>query len=224
MRSNTSGTVSLALVLVAAASLVSMISTLKIDSIVHGDLYRFGLEFSYRWAIPYWTMTTVVFAMGWFNIITAIAFQFYVLIYGRKEAFRTEAPIIIEPQPQPVKEEVTEVEAKPTEKAEEYKETETKPIEEAKEKPEETQTVVEATSSLEQSETTEAEKTQAEEPKEQAPQTPEESKTETTKTTTTPQEEEIEQEKEEKREETPILVGIPEEESETTTSDTPQQV
>lgn len=161
MKPNTGSIVSLVLVLTAASSLVSMISLLKIDGIVHGDLYRYGLQFSYQWAVPYWTMTTIVFTMGWFNIITAVAFEFYVLIYGRKEALRAE--ISKEPQPQPTKEEIIEPTTKPTEEVEESKEQATKPVEEEVEKkPEEAQTVVEATPQPEQSERVEAE--EAEEP------------------------------------------------------------
>jgi hypothetical protein len=93
------GIVSLVLVLMAASSLVSMFSVLRIDSIVRGDLYRFGLEFSYQWALPYWTMTTIIFAVGWFNIIISFAFQFYVLLYSRKEDIAQEAPRQLEPTP-----------------------------------------------------------------------------------------------------------------------------
>jgi hypothetical protein len=98
MKSNI-GIVSLVLVLMAASSLVSMFSVLRIDSIIHGDLYRFGLEFSYQWALPYWTMTTIIFAVGWFNIILSFAFQFYVLLYSRKETTVQETPKILEPTP-----------------------------------------------------------------------------------------------------------------------------
>jgi hypothetical protein len=83
----------------AASSLVSMFSVLRIDSIVRGDLYRFGLEFSYQWALPYWTMTTIIFAVGWFNIILSFAFQFYVLLYRRKETIAQETPKQLEPTP-----------------------------------------------------------------------------------------------------------------------------
>ena len=81
MKSNVSGISALVLVLVAFSSLVSMIALTRIDNIVNREL-----EFSYGWAMPYWTMTTIVFAMGWFNIIIAIAFQFYVLLFGRRVA------------------------------------------------------------------------------------------------------------------------------------------
>jgi len=179
MKSNTS-TVSLVLVLMAASSLISMISTLKIDGIVHGDLYRYGLQFSYEWAMPYWTMATIVFGMGWFNIIAAIAFQFYVLIYGRKEALKPET--LEEYTPQPTKEEIVEIETKPTEIVEEYEKQATKPVEEAEEKPEETQPVVEDTSQPEQTETIEAGESEGKE--EQEAKTAEESKTETEETPT----------------------------------------
>jgi len=86
MKSNVSGITAIVLVLVAFSSLVSMIALTRIDNIVHQDLYRYDLKFSYGWAMPYWTMTTLIFAMGWFNIIIAIAFQFYVLLYGRRAA------------------------------------------------------------------------------------------------------------------------------------------
>jgi hypothetical protein len=92
MRSNVSGITSLVLILVAFSSLVSMIALTRIDSIVHRDLYNYNLRFSYSWAIPYWTMITLVFAMGWFNIIIAVAFQFYVLLYGRRRGEEAAAP------------------------------------------------------------------------------------------------------------------------------------
>jgi len=55
-------------------------------SIIHQDLYRYNLRFSYEWAMPYWNMAILVFATGWFNIIIAMAFQFYLLRYRRREA------------------------------------------------------------------------------------------------------------------------------------------
>ncbi len=89
MKSNLGGLTSLVLVIVASSSLISMIALTRVDSIVHTDLYRYGLNFSYEWAMPYWTMTTFAFAMGWVNIFMVIALQFYVLAYGRG---KVEAP------------------------------------------------------------------------------------------------------------------------------------
>jgi len=215
MKPHITGAVSLVLVLTTFSSLVSMISILRIDQMVHGDLYAYGLRFSYQWAVPYWTMTTIVFGLGWFNIITAMAFQFYVLIYGRREALIPE--LSEEPQPQPTKEEIIEmIEKKPAEKVEESKEQAVEqvaakpaeePAEKAEKEPEETQTVAEDTSQREQSEKIQTE--EVEEQKEQESKPAEESKTET-KETSTPATE-TEQETREKSEETPTPVEVSEE-------------
>jgi cell division protein FtsN len=212
--------VSFLLLLMAASSLVSMISTLKIDHIVHGDLYNYGLQFSYQWAMPYWTMTAIVFAMGWFNIIIAIAFQFYVLIYGRKEVLKPEATK--EPQLQPTREEIIKVETKPAEKVEESREQATEPAEKVEKKPEENQPLVEATPQSEQTETIQTEEAEGQKGQESKPA--EESKIETKETSTTATETEQKQQTSEKSEETPIFVGVPEETPQTATEDTPQQV
>jgi len=226
MKSDAASVVSLALVLTSVSSLVSMISVLKIDGIIHGDLYRYGLQFSYQWAIPYWTMTSIVFAMGWFNIIASVAFQFYVLIYGRKEIPKLE--ISREPELQPTKEEIVGmIEIKSTEKVEESKEQATEPAEKVDTKLEEPQTVVEDTSQREQSETTQT--VEVEGQKEQESKPTEESEvveTQETPTETPPTAAETEtgQETPEKSEEEPILVGVPEDEPQTATEETPQEV
>lgn len=85
MKSVASKEVSLVLIVMAAASLFSMIGLLQIDKIVHGDLYNYGLHFSYKWAIPYWTIADIIFGMGWLNIISAVAFQVYILTARREE-------------------------------------------------------------------------------------------------------------------------------------------
>jgi hypothetical protein len=73
------------LLLMAAASLISMIAAFIANNIVNGDLYSYGLQFSYNWAIPYWNLIGVVFAMAWLNIIVAIGFQVYRVKTIRKE-------------------------------------------------------------------------------------------------------------------------------------------
>ncbi len=84
MKSKVSGVYSLILVLVAFSSLVTMFALTRIDNMIKQDLYSYGLRFSYAWAMPYWTLTSLVFVMGWINIIMACTFQFYVFLYGRK--------------------------------------------------------------------------------------------------------------------------------------------
>lgn len=73
------------LLLMAAASLISMLAAFGLEGIISNDLSRYGLEFSYGWAIPYWNTIGVIFAMAWLNIIAAIAFQTYRIITIRKE-------------------------------------------------------------------------------------------------------------------------------------------
>jgi hypothetical protein len=67
----------LVLVIMAAASLISMIAAISLERIVSHDLYSYGLQFSYRWAIPYWNTIGTVFVMAWLNIGAAVAFQVY---------------------------------------------------------------------------------------------------------------------------------------------------
>jgi hypothetical protein len=67
----------LVLVVMATASLISMIAAYSVTMIVNGDLYSYGLHFNYGWSIPYENAIGIVFAMAWVNIIVAIAFQVY---------------------------------------------------------------------------------------------------------------------------------------------------
>jgi hypothetical protein len=52
------------------------VSLLQIDNIVHGQLYNYGLQFSNRWALPYWTflgMSTIFLAcIVYLNILSII--------------------------------------------------------------------------------------------------------------------------------------------------------
>jgi hypothetical protein len=73
------------LVIMAAASCISMITVLGLDSIVSQQLPSYGLEFNYGWAIPYWNTISLVFVMAWINIIAAIAFQVYRIRTIRKD-------------------------------------------------------------------------------------------------------------------------------------------
>jgi hypothetical protein len=76
----------LLLILVAASSLFVMLSLNHINYIVHGELYNFGLEFSYRWAMPYWIFSGIVFSFCWVNIALAIALTFYLLKKSRDKS------------------------------------------------------------------------------------------------------------------------------------------
>lgn len=45
------------------AGVIALFLLFRVDLIVHGTLYRYGLVFSYNWANPYWTYTKVVYAL-----------------------------------------------------------------------------------------------------------------------------------------------------------------
>jgi uncharacterized membrane protein len=73
------------LLIMAAASLISMVAALSLNGIISNDLTSYGLRFSYGWAIPYWNTIGTVIAMAWVNIIVAIVFQVYRIRTVRKE-------------------------------------------------------------------------------------------------------------------------------------------
>jgi hypothetical protein len=100
--------ISVILILMAGASLVSMLATLRIDSIVHHDLYSYGLQFSTQWAIPYWTMAAIVFSMGWFTILTSIAFELHLVMHRLHMSSKHEAPIT---QQEPTQQEIPRIDA-----------------------------------------------------------------------------------------------------------------
>ena len=209
MKSSGLSAVTLVPLVMAAFSLFSMIGMFQIDRIVHHDLYTYNLQFSVQWAKPYWDLTAFIFAMGWFNIILALAFQLYVVTYGRREEkqFATE-----------VNKEILNLETNPTEKVEEQgKQASTPPETQEKEQKETPAPVTEAETSEKKEEPqqvlnvdqTGQEQATPEQPvpvKEPKEQEPEPSKSpETEQKDTTP-------ETEEKKEETPIIIGVTEEE------------
>jgi hypothetical protein len=73
------------LLVMATAALISMIAAYLSCNIVNSELYSYGLNFNYSWAIPYWNAIATVFAMSWVSIIAAIAFQIYRIITIRKD-------------------------------------------------------------------------------------------------------------------------------------------
>lgn len=83
-------TMSAVLILMATASLFTMLSLSQINYIVHGDLYDYGLQFSYRWAMPYWVLSGIVFGLSWVNITTSIIVTLYIFKKRRKQTLDSE--------------------------------------------------------------------------------------------------------------------------------------
>jgi hypothetical protein len=55
------GLITSIIVLIAAISVAYLLTI--IDSVVHNQLYQFGLKFSYEWANPYWTVLRISLAL-----------------------------------------------------------------------------------------------------------------------------------------------------------------
>lgn len=120
MRTHIDNNISLILILMAGASLVSMLATLSVDHIVNHDLYNYGLQFSTQWAVPYWTTVAVVFSMGWFIILTSIAFELHLVMQRLHRPSEPEVPIT-QPitQQEPIQNETPRMEVEPSKKLEE---------------------------------------------------------------------------------------------------------
>jgi hypothetical protein len=116
MRIQIGNKVSIILVLMAAASLVSMLATLNIDHIINHDLYNYGLQFNTNWAVPYWTMAAIVFSMGWLIITTSIAYELDLVVRKLHKHPEPEAPLVNEER---VQNEILNIEAKPSDKPQE---------------------------------------------------------------------------------------------------------
>lgn len=71
--------VALAMIIMAVSSLLIMVSLTQIDQIVHGDLYNFGLEFSNRWAMPYWINSGVIISLSLSNVVAAILLSYHLV-------------------------------------------------------------------------------------------------------------------------------------------------
>lgn len=65
------------MIIVALVSLLILVGQNQLDRIINGDLYSFGLRFSYLWATPYWLYSALVIGFSWFNIIASIAITYH---------------------------------------------------------------------------------------------------------------------------------------------------
>jgi hypothetical protein len=81
-----SSALSAVLIALAACSLFTMLSLNQMNYIVQGDLYNYGLQFSYRWAMPYWVFSGIVFGLSWTNIFLSIIVALYIFRRSRKHA------------------------------------------------------------------------------------------------------------------------------------------
>jgi len=91
-------------ILVLAATASAAFSLTLLDNIVHGTLYKYGLDFSYEWANRYWTMLRIVQAsIGLAAVFTVVS---SVYVYRKYVYSKAEVPV--------AKDEKTMVSSSPT--------------------------------------------------------------------------------------------------------------
>lgn len=71
-----------------ALSNISVFLFLRLDQIVHRDLYEYGLMFNYEWATPYWTYARLLLGFTGLQIVVTIIIT--VLILGDFRIFETQ--------------------------------------------------------------------------------------------------------------------------------------
>jgi len=74
------------LVVCIVSALVVTFYLTKIDSVVHVQLYQYGLQFSMDWAAPYWNSVQLIYLALGFPTVISIAVLGLRLIRSRKNA------------------------------------------------------------------------------------------------------------------------------------------
>ena len=83
--------VKLVLVMWLVGSVFVVVLLGRIDGIVHGRLYDFGLSFSYDWAVPYWTTLRLIYvclAFPAFLTVGIFVFGFWSYLRGGRVVVR----------------------------------------------------------------------------------------------------------------------------------------
>ena len=91
----------LLIVPVSISTVLAVYGLFWLDNIVHGTLYDYGLQFSYEWANPYWSVLRTVLALigltGFFSIVSYLyMYRTYTLVKHRKHEetiAKTEAEV-----------------------------------------------------------------------------------------------------------------------------------
>lgn len=96
-----------ALTIMAVISLLIMLFLTRLDYIVNSVLYNFGLRFSYRWAMPYWTNSSIIIGLSWFNIAASFILIYY--IFKRRKC----SPSFVAKQTENIKEQAEELVDRP---------------------------------------------------------------------------------------------------------------
>ena len=88
----------------ALVSLLVLVGLFQIDRLIHGGLYDFGLTFSNRWAMPYWTYSGIIMGLSWVNIGAASIATYHFFKYRKPTKHAAEVTMQVqkedETQPQ----------------------------------------------------------------------------------------------------------------------------
>lgn len=77
-------------VVILASSAAAAYALNMLDTIVHGTLYQYGLQFSYEWANPYWTLLRVLQALlSVIMVATTVGLLLNVRAHFSKKSSRT---------------------------------------------------------------------------------------------------------------------------------------
>lgn len=74
-------------------TIISVFLFLRLDQLVHGDLYRYGLVFDYAWAGPYWTYARLILGLIGLQIVITGAVIGLILRYVRVSATQSSNEI-----------------------------------------------------------------------------------------------------------------------------------
>jgi outer membrane biosynthesis protein TonB len=85
------------LIIIIAFSGIVMFMISQLDSIVHGQLYGYGLQFSADWANPYWNYTKIMYA----GLAVTMAVSAVILLLGFIPKTKLAETIIKHEQPHP---------------------------------------------------------------------------------------------------------------------------
>lgn len=85
----------LLLVPVVASASLAVYFLFSLDSIVHGTLYNYGLQFDYDWAVPYWNALRMVQLL--IGSTAALSVFSFLVVYKMQIQVKPKKPRVIEP-------------------------------------------------------------------------------------------------------------------------------
>ena len=88
------------IILILSMTASAVYSLTLFDKLVHGTLYHYGLQFSYDWAIPYWTIMRIIQALVGLSAVVTLTSMIYVYrkhIYAKPQMKTTVTEKMVAP-------------------------------------------------------------------------------------------------------------------------------